>query len=248
MELEEYEIMYGVEDRHWWYLGMTAITRGLLDKFVGCGTDLTILDAGCGTGAGLDYLRNYGTAFGIDFSPEALRFCRKRGLSRLAQASVTDLPFADASFDLITSFDVLSEAGPGKDEQGLDEFLRVLKPGGHVLLRLPAYAWLHGGHHDTRVHTRRRYTRGQLKRMLREHGFVPVKMSYANSTLLPLAVAKRMSEKIVKPRHEEGSDLTISTGVLNRMFTGVLRAEAGLVRSVGLPFGLTVVGLAKKPA
>ena len=158
MELEEYEVMFRAEDRHWWYRGMTAITRGILDRYVGRGNGLDILDAGCGTGAVLDYLKDYGTATGIDFSPAALEFCSSRKLERICQASITDLPFPDATFDLITSFDVLSEAGPVKDEQSLDEFLRVLKPGGHVLLRLPAYAWLRG-QHDEQVHTRRRYTR-----------------------------------------------------------------------------------------
>ncbi len=124
--------MYKAEVRHWWYLGMHAITRGILDRYIGRGNALTILDAGCGTGAVLDYLKDYGTPSGVDFSPEALRFCRSRGLYRLSQASVTELPFPDNTFDLITSFDVLSECGPVKDEQGTKEFFRVLKLGGHL--------------------------------------------------------------------------------------------------------------------
>ena len=245
MELEEYEIMFQAEDRHWWYLGMAAITKGMLDRYIGRGNDLSILDAGCGTGAALDYLRDYGRPSGIDFSPEALRFCRGRNLDRVCQASITELPFPDGTFDLITSFDVLSEAGALKDEQGLDEFARTLKADGHVLLRLPAYAWMHGGHHDERVHTRRRYAKGQLKRLLRQHGFEPVKISYANTCLFPLALAKRMSEKVLKPK-QEGSDLTISTGFVNRVFATVLRAEAPFVRTTGLPFGLTLVALARR--
>ncbi len=246
MELGEYEIMYRAEDRHWWYLGMTAITRGMLDQYIGRASGLSILDAGCGTGAVMDYLADYGTPTGVDFSAEALRFCSSRQLPRICQASVTSLPFSADSFDLITSFDVLSEVGPVKDEQGLGEFLRVLKVGGHLLLRLPAYSWLHGGHHDKQVHTRKRYTKGQLGKLLRRHGFEPVKISYANTALFPLAVVKRLSERILKPS-QEGSDLTISTGFANRVFKAVLSAEAPLVRTIGLPFGLTLVALARKP-
>ena len=87
MELEEYEIMFQAEDRHWWYLGMAAITKGMLDRYICRGKNLSILDAGCGTGATLDYLRDYGTPTGIDFSPEAVRFCRGRNLDRVCQAS-----------------------------------------------------------------------------------------------------------------------------------------------------------------
>jgi SAM-dependent methyltransferase len=246
VELEEYESMYKAEDRHWWYLGMAAITRGVLDRYVGRGKGLSILDAGCGTGAVMDYLRDYGMPTGIDSSPEALRFCSSRQLSRICQASITGLPFPDRTFDLITSFDVLSEAGPVKDEQGLDEFLRVLKADGHLLLRLPAYSWLHGGHHDERVHTRKRYTKGQLRKLLRQHGFEVTRLSYANTALFPLAVGKRLSERVLRPKRK-GSDLTLSTGLMNSVFKALLSAEAPFVRTTSLPFGLTLVALARKP-
>lgn len=246
MELEEYEIMYRAEDRHWWYLGMAAISRGVLDRYIGRDKKLSILDAGCGTGAWMTYLRDYGVPTGIDFSPEALRFCSSRQVPRICQASITGLPFSDETFDLITSFDVLSEAGPVKDEQGLDEFLRVLRTGGHLLLRLPAYSWLRGGHHDERVHTRKRYTRSQLKKLLRQHGFETIKLSYANTALFPLAVGKRLSERILKSNRKR-SDLTISTGLMNSAFRAVLSAEAPFVRTTSLPFGLTLVALARKP-
>jgi SAM-dependent methyltransferase len=245
MELDEYEIMYRTEDRHWWYLGMAAITRSVLDCYIGRHKGLRILDAGCGTGAVMNILEDYGVPTGVDASQEALRFCLARRLSRICQASITDLPFGDGTFDLITSFDVMSEAGPPRDEQGLAEFLRVLRRGGHLLLRLPAYSWLHG-QHDQRVHTRRRYTRREIKKMLIAHGFEIVKTSYANTALFPLAAGKRLSERVFKPRRE-GSDLTLPTGVLNSVFRKLLSAEAPLVRRTGLPFGMTLVALARKP-
>ena len=97
-----------------------------------------------------------------------------------------------------------------------------------------------------RLCTRRRYTRGVLKKLLAEHGFTVRKISYANTSLFPLAVAKRVSEKVF-PLKRKGSDLTISTGFVNRLFTGLLSVEAPFVRTVGLPFGLTLVVLAQKP-
>lgn len=239
----EYEVMYRVEDHHWWYRGMEHITCGLLDRAVGRGHNLRVLDAGCGTGAVMRYLAPYGTVTGFDFSPHALRFSRQRGHTRLARASVMAVPFAAAAFDLIVSFDVISEADVD-DARPLSEFARLLKPGGHVLLRLPAYPWLRGKH-DQAVATLHRYTRPEITRNLQRAGLTVKHTSYANTLLFPVAVIKRWSERFTT-RSQHGSDLTLSPGPLNRMLRAVLSAEAPLVRSMGLPFGLTVVALAKK--
>src|SRR5512145_2226835 len=132
MNPEEYEVMYQVEDRHWWYLGMERITCSLLERALPPEREarsLKILDAGCGTGAVMKYLARYGEVTGFDFAAEALKFSRRRGDVRLAQASVTNLPYGDNLFDLLVSFDVLCENGVD-DAQALHEFCRVLRPGG----------------------------------------------------------------------------------------------------------------------
>ncbi|NCP86684.1 MAG: hypothetical protein CO094_00785 [Anaerolineae bacterium CG_4_9_14_3_um_filter_57_17] len=147
MEPGEYERMFQVETRHWWYLGMQTITRSLLNRFLAPTASRKILDAGCGTGAAMStYLAEYGNVTGMDFSPLALKGCQTRNLSWLAQASVTAVPFSAESFDLITSFDVLYERAVASDTLALTEFFRVLRPGGLLLLRLPAYNWLRGQH------------------------------------------------------------------------------------------------------
>ena len=243
MNHDEYEVMFQVEDHHWWYLGMERITCGLLDQTVGHGHNLQVLDAGCGTGAVMRYLAPYGRVVGFDFSAEALRFCRQRGHDRLAQASVVSLPFADSEFDLIVSFDVICETGID-DGQALREFARVLKPGGRLLLRLPAYQWMRG-QHDVAVHVSHRYRRSEIMRKLQLAGLPPEKTSYANMFLFPIVAAKRWSERFRAGR-QTGSDLTLDPGPLNGVLRGILSAEAPLVRSIGLPFGLTVVALARK--
>src|SRR5450756_2146503 len=111
MNHEEYAVMYQVEDHHWWYLGMERITCYLRDRQLAQSGTLRILDAGCGTGAVMNYLAHYGQPFGFDFAAEALRFCRQRGHRSLTQASAMTLPYASGVFDLITSFDVISEFG-----------------------------------------------------------------------------------------------------------------------------------------
>jgi len=202
-----------------------------------------ILDAGCGTGAVMKYLARYGEATGFDFSAEALKFSHQRAHTRLAQASVLEIPFASQCFDLIVSFDVICEMGVD-DEQALLEFRRILKPGGLVMLRLPAYDWLRGKH-DVATHIRHRFTRGEIGAKLKRNGFVPVRLSYANTFLFPIAFAKRLSERLFSSS-QTGSDLTLDPGPLNGTLRSILSAEAPLISAVGLPFGLTVVALARR--
>jgi SAM-dependent methyltransferase len=243
MNLDEYEVMYLAEDRHWWYAGMETITRAILDRVVGRGRGLRILDAGCGTGAVMGYLSDYGTATGFDFSAEALKFCRKRDRSRLVRASVMAPPFRDSSFDLVVSFDVLCERAVPDDGLALREFARVLAPGGRVLLRLPAYGWLRG-RHDEAVHIRHRYTTGELRERFDAAGFEAEHLSYANTFLFPVAAAKRFAERVLPTQSQ--SDLTIGTGIFNGPLRRILAAEAALVARTGLQFGLTVVALGRK--
>ena len=245
MNLEEYEVMYQVEDHHWWYRGMERITCALLERALPPDREarsLKILDAGCGTGAVMKYLARYGAVTGFDFSAEALKFSRRRGHSRLTQASVLHIPLHSQTFDAIVSFDVLCEIGVD-DRQALCEFARVLKPGGIVLLRLPAYRWMRG-QHDVAVHLAHRYTRGELLAKLQASGLTPLHTSYANTFLFPIAAAKRWSERFLP--QQEGSDLTLNPGRTNGVFRAVLSAEAPLVKSTGLPFGLTITALARK--
>lgn len=244
MDPREYEIMYHVEDRHWWYRGMETITRAILNRWVHFPSP-RILDAGCGTGAAMTtYLAEYGKVTGVDLYPQALEFCRKRNAPRLARASVLNLPFAPASFDLITSFDVLYERAVSNENMALDEFFRVLSVDGHILLRLPAYDWLRG-QHDERVHTNRRYTKKLVKELLEQSGFVVEHLSYVNTLLFPLAVVKRLSERFF-PSRDGQSDLSLNTGGFGILLKNILASEAPIAARISLPYGLSVIAVGKK--
>jgi SAM-dependent methyltransferase len=250
MEREEYDRIYCLEDSHWWYTGMRAITLSLLQASGICASraPLRVLDAGCGTGGMLPYLRRFGEVWGVDLSPFALPYAQRRADGRggmyLAQASVTALPLPGEVFDLVTSFDVIYHLAVADDVAALKEFCRVLRPGGVLFLRVPAYDWLRGAH-DRIVHTRHRYTRGELRRKLECAGFVVERLSHANMLLLPVAVVKRILEALAGPTAR--SDVQPVHPVANAALRACLLLEAWVLRRVDLPAGLSVVAVARRP-
>jgi ubiquinone/menaquinone biosynthesis C-methylase UbiE len=235
--------MYRAEQSHWWYQGMAAITRRILERFYTPGAGLAILDAGCGTGAGLLFLSRYGTVTGLDISAHALRFCAERGCTEVARASVMALPFREETFDLVTSFDILYFEGI-HDETALQETARILRPNGRLLIRVPAFDWLRGTH-DARVSTAHRYTSKELADKLVTGGFKVEFMSYANMILFPLALLKRFSERWRLARQKD-SDIAVNVGAFSGLLRRCLVLESRWIRHRRLPFGLSVVAMAKK--
>lgn len=254
MRAEDFADLYALEESYWWFVGMERVTAALLDAACPPGRARDVLDAGCGTGAMLNWLERYargGRVAGIDVSPDALDFCRERGLRDLARASATALPFAGETFDLVTSFDVLVQIpGEGSDEAAMREMFRVLRPGGVAFVRAAAYGWMRSGH-DEALGTQRRYGLGQLTGGMERAGFRVLRATYANSLLLPVAAFRRLVLKRVGLA-DRGSDvkpLPPALAWLNRALTSALYAEARLLSRPGakLPAGLSTVCVAEKP-
>ncbi len=254
MEPEQYAVMSRREDRHWWYAGMRRTALAILDRALGerptaDGRPLRVLDAGCGTGGTTIHLRRFGEVVGVDLMWEALLPTRERGLGgRLARASVERLPFASASFDVVTSFEVLYHLQVGDDRRALAELRRVLRPGGLLLLRVPAHDWLRG-EHDRLVHTRHRYAWSELKGKLREAGFAIDRLSWANTLLFLPAAAKRLLERyggLSDDGAPKEPDLWQPPGPVNATFERLVALESlAIPRGVPLPFGLSLIALAR---
>jgi SAM-dependent methyltransferase len=232
--------MHAAEDRQWWYAGMRAISLVLLD-----GTPLPaaarLLDAGCGTGGMVGHLADRGRAVGVDLSAEAVRLARARGAA-VVRGELMALPFADGTFDCVTSFDVIYHRWVRDDAAAVREMARVLRPGGLLLVRVPALKMLWGAH-DEAVHSRHRYTRGEVRRLLSAQGFAVLRATYANSLLLPLLAARRTLDRLTG---RQGSDVGFLPAPLERSFAALLRLEARLVRRLSLPLGASVFALARK--
>ncbi len=245
---QAYGIMRAVEDAHWWFDAMEATTAALLRR--GGPPDVRdALDAGCGTGRNLVFLQRSGIGArvtGLDHSPVALGHCRVRGLARLVRGSVNALPFDAESFDLVTSFDVLT-AGTVDDTRALAEAARVLRPCGRLLVRVAAYDFLRS-RHDREWNITRRYRRGELRAKLEAAGLRVRVASYANTWLFPVALAKRLAEGVRPPR-EDASDLQIGAGRgwVPTLLRTLMTTERGWVAAGRLPFGLSLYALAEKP-
>lgn len=235
METELFDRFFEVEDRHWWFVGRRHI---VLDQVSRYGKHGRVLDLGCGTGGVLAHLDSYGEAIGIDPSSEAAGYCRQRGV-KMAIASGMELPFRDQSFDVVLALDVIEHVDD--DVAILREARRVLRPGGVVILTVPALPWLWSSHDDVNHH-RRRYVRRTLEASVRAAKLRPVKTSYYNALLLPLAVTR----KVVHRFNGTGDHLETLPGAANGVLRGVLSAELPLIRQVDLPIGASLVCTARR--
>lgn len=191
MNQDEYLKLAEVEDRMWYFRSLHAHVDRALVGWVPAGG--RVLDAGCGTGGLLLRLRDWHPdwAFaGIDFMPLACALARRRGgpAFDVREASITALPFPDASFDAVVSADVVCQVAD--PERAAAEFLRVLKPGGRVMINVPAYRWL-WSYHDDACQTRHRYTRPEVAALLGGAGFTGVRTTHWNALPFPAVWARR---------------------------------------------------------
>ena len=249
MNASEYEAMYRVEDSLWWYTGMRRIAQRILGEKLD-GHRPRILDAGCGTGGNLAWLGRFGTAYGVDLSPLAVEFCARRDLATVSRASVLDLPYPDATFDVVTSFDVIYHLQVADDVAALAEMRRVLKPGGWAYVRVPALEPLRSAH-DAAVHTRQRYQLGELADKAERAGFDVRRATYVNTLLFPLAAAARLVARFGGAGREDvahvESDVKPVAAPVNALFGAVMGAEAALLARLDLPIGLSAVVVAQRP-
>ena len=245
MKTEEYRAMFDLEERLWWYVGMRAVTASILERELDPRSSPRLLDVGCGTGYSLTWLRerfNSEQAFGVDVSPHAAALWRLRDLETVTVASADSLPFAAAEFDLVTCFDVIYQLDPAGAHAAVAEMRRVLRPGGLLFIREPAYEWMRGAH-DLAVSTRHRYTRGELSQLLASEGLSPRRATYVNTLLFWAAVPHRLLSRL---RGVDQSDVKPVPDLMNALFASALKLEARLVSRVTFPFGLSVVALAEK--
>jgi SAM-dependent methyltransferase len=244
MDQEFYAEYAQIEDTHWWFRGRREIFTRLLAPFAD-GARLRILDIGFGTGAMLTFLSRYGSVIGMDMSVEAIRFARTRCDHPMLLGDITRVPLATASLDLVTAFDIVEHVDD--DAAALTELARICRPGGHVLLTVPALQFL-WGNQDVISHHRRRYTLGEIEQRVRAAGFTPRRLSYFNALLFPAVAAVRVARRLRgEPKGKIKSDFTMTKpGLVNDTLARVFAAEGRLLTRWRLPVGVSVVCLAER--
>ena len=257
MRQDLYEDLYSKEHEHWWHVGKRSIVYGLLNRSLpreggkAARNGRMALDLGCGTGQNLEHLQRYATATGTDYFEEALKFCRERGHTMLARADAVDLPFADSTFEIMTALDVIEHLDD--DYLALKEMLRVMKPGGILIVSVPSYKFLWTYWDDILGH-RRRYTTAMLRDVAERAGFRVRKLSYSNAlTLVPAMAVRVLKNARYRIANKNGSqpdpksDFIMLPRALNRALISYYGLESRVLRRGRLPFGLSVVAVLQRP-
>lgn len=251
MEEEEYQTLREAEDTHWWFAGLhDLVTRTVAREAARAGRPLRMLEAGCGTGRLAALLREFGDIEACDLHPRAIEAAVRRGFGPVRRCDLSADDLGTDRYDLVTCIDVLYHRAVRDEVAALANLRRALRPGGLLLLQLPAFECLRGAH-DLAVHTRRRYRRGEVARLLRVAGFVVDTATYRLFALfLPALVWRRVSSRGARPAGTPASDVTrLAPGALNGLMARAAQWENRLIAAGwSFPLGTSVFAMARKPA
>ncbi len=243
MEAAEHDRLAEHEEWYWWHRARERIVHRVLERWAP--PRPRILDVGCGTGLTTASLRRFGPVVGVDLGPEALRRARQRSLP-VARSCADPLPVPSQHFDVVVALDVLEHLDD--DVAAAREILRALVPGGLLVATVPAYAFLWSSH-DVALGHKRRYRRGQLRDVLLRAGFALERCSYVMSAILPAAALLRLAERLRPARQEPArSGYVPVPRMVNEVLTRVVGFDGRLVQRAVLPFGLSVLAVARRPA
>jgi SAM-dependent methyltransferase len=236
-----------LEDSFWWYSGMRKILFGLLDPIFAVHRPAKVLEAGCGTGymARLLEQRYRTTSYPTDLAWQALEYTQRTGLKRGIQADLTSLPYNSGVFDAAVALDVLVHLRPGSEEAAMGELARVLKTGGLLVLRVAALNILRSRHSQF-IREYQRFTRKRLGTLITRHGFEVIRCTYANTILMPLALAKfRIWEPLLG--RPPASGIAPIGPRMNTVLARALETEAGwLAAGHNFRFGQSLIAIARK--
>jgi SAM-dependent methyltransferase len=230
--------MAEAETGHWWFLGRRAILADTLARLE-LPDGAEILEAGCGTGGNLAMLTGLGRVFAMELDERARAIAAERHGAEaeiVAGACPDRIGFPERRFDLICMFDVLEHIA--EDLATLEAMRARLKPGGRLLISVPAYPWLWGVH-DEYLHHQRRYTASGLKRLAGEAGYGVANLTYFNTLLFPLAALARLKDRIAKPAAATGA--AMPSPLVNGLLASIFGFERHLLRAANLPFGVSLL-------
>jgi SAM-dependent methyltransferase len=238
-----------VEDKHWWFVARRRILDQVISQII-LPIDAKILEVGCGTGGNLRMLSRHGEIAAMELDETACEFANQRQVTAVKLGSLPDkIPFAD-DYDLIVAFDVIEHLDD--DLAALSALRSHLKPGGWIILTVPAYQFL-WSHHDDINHHKRRYRLQGLQKVVRKADFSIAYGTYFNTFLFPLVAGVRLLEQLLKLKnksHENqtkiSSDLTLPSPLVNKLLTFLFASERHFMGKLSLPFGVSALVVAQK--
>lgn len=242
MENELFDEMYKVETQHWWFVARRKIIASVIDG-LNLESNSKIMDAGCGNGDNLEFLSKYGELIAIEREDNALARAQSRQIGKVVKGELPDNFPSDINKenDLIVLLDVLEHIDD--DEKSLSMLKNWAKNNAVLLITAPAYQFL-WTRHDELHHHKRRYTVGQLKKIIEKNGWKVKYISYFNSFLFPIAFLARLKDKFFPPSTIDG--LAVPNRFINRLFEKIFSLEACLLGRLTLPFGLSIIVVAEK--
>ncbi|HRA46808.1 MAG TPA: class I SAM-dependent methyltransferase [Thermomicrobiales bacterium] len=249
MKSEYYGEYYEHENNHWWFKWRFDMITEIVEALPR-NESFRLLDAGCGTGQMTKLLEKYGDAVGLELAPEAIAFARKRGVQNIVQGSITDPPFPAGSFDLVLSLDVIEHVD--NDVQILESLFEIVKPGGHLIVTVPAFQSLWSQHDEINQH-KRRYRVPQLRKMIENAGFQTTKVTYCNTSLfVPVFATRKAKTALRSLRHANDiehpeSDLAFYPKPINELLYKIVSSETKLMKHVDMPFGVSILAVAQRP-
>lgn len=243
MKENYYNVLYKAEINHWWYRGRRKFIHYLIGKYKNSSHNLKVLDVGCGTGALLGELAYYCDVFGLDFSDKAVSFCRERGIANVTKGLVQSIPFNDCSFDFVLAMDVIEHIKD--DDKAIRELYRVLKPGGVVIIFVPAFMFLWGVTDVVSQHFRR-YTKREIQKKITKENFSIVRGTYFNTLLFTPILLVRWFTKLLPIQYRPSHEVGMKNGIMNKVFDIIFNLEIKLLNFINFPFGVSVAIIAKK--
>ena len=241
MQRDVYERLDQIEDRHWWFVARRAVLTEVLRRFGNLAGTSQILEAGCGTGGNLAMLSSFGDLVAFEPDEEARELAAGKHTCEILEGYLPQgIPYDDKRFDLIAAFDVIEHVE--HDIESLGALRQRLKPGGRLIMTVPALPWLWSAH-DEHHHHFRRYTRDGLQDALQQAGFRSVELTYYNTLLFPLVAGVRAIKKLFNLA--ETSDDHLPPAPVNAILRMIFASERFLVGRVPLPIGVSLLAVAE---
>ena len=242
MDREIYDRMRSVERTHWWFVARREIIADQLAR-LNLPPNAEILEAGCGTGGNLEMLSEFGRVRAIEPDDDSRAYAGRDGIEVQSGFLPDRLPAYDTAFDLVAAFDVIEHVDD--DAGSVAALCKLLKPGGRFIATVPANAWM-WSRHDELHHHKRRYELAGFRKLFEAAGMKVTKASYFNTLLYPPIAAVRVAKRVTKAN--SGDDDALPSPGTNTLLRQVFTLEKPLLRGLDLPFGVSILLTAQRPA